>query len=97
VSASAIATPDATLNALVNTFGMTGSCYFAYGTSSTALTLTTPKTTLTGSVLGRYSFVPLPVSAKLTTLKTKTTYYYQVVVTTPAGTSTGTVLGFVSN
>ena len=39
VPASAIATPAATLNALVNTYGMSGSYHFVYGTSATAMTL----------------------------------------------------------
>jgi hypothetical protein len=36
-------------------------------------------------------------STKLTGLKTKTTYYYQVLVTTAGGTSAGSVLSFTTN
>jgi hypothetical protein len=89
--ATAIATPDATLNAYVNTFGLAGSYYFQYGTSGTALTETTPKTTLSAVA------TPVAASAKLTTLKTKTTYYYQVVVTTAAGAASSSVLSFTTN
>ncbi len=89
--ATTIATPDAILNAVVNTLGLTGSYYFQYGTSSTALTTLTTKTALTAIT------TPVAVSAKLTTLKTKTIYYYQVVVTTTAGTAMGEVLSFTTN
>jgi hypothetical protein len=98
VPASAISTPVATLNALVNTYGMSGSYHFVYGTSPSALMLSTPVTALTMSHLGSLtSFVPVAVSAKLTGLTTKTKYYYQVVVTTSAGTSSGVVLNFTTN
>lgn len=96
--ATAIGTTNATLNALIKTFGMTGSYSFAYGTSSTALTSTTPKTTLPVSTLGsRLGIAPVPVSASLSGLTSKTTYYFQVTVTTPAGTSSGAVLSFTTN
>jgi hypothetical protein len=89
--ATAIATPDATLNAYVNTFGLAGSYDFQYGTSSTALTSTTAKTTLSAVA------TQVAAAAKLTALKTKTTYYYQIVVTTAAGTSSGAILSFTTN
>jgi len=89
--ATAISTPDATLNAVINTLGLKGSYVFQYGTSSTALTTSTAKTSLSASA------TPVAVSAKLTTLKTKTTYYYQVVVTTAGGTSSGSVLSLTTN
>jgi hypothetical protein len=90
IPATAIATPDATLNAVVNTFGLAGSYAFQYGTSSTALTTVTAKTTLAATS------GPVAVSAKLTTLKANTTYYFQVVVTTAAGASSGAVLSFTT-
>ncbi len=97
-AATAINTPNATLNGLVDTFGLTGSYFFQYGTSSTALTTSTAKTALSGSTLGsRVSFVPVPVSAAIAGLKTNTKYYYRVVVTTAAGTSSGEVLSFTTN
>lgn len=98
VGASSVSTPVATLNALVNTYGMSGSYHFLYGTSPTALTLSTPLTTLPSSSFGsRINFVPVAVSAKVTTLAGKTRYYYQVLVTTGAGTSSGAVLNFITN
>ena len=98
VPASGVSTPVATLNALVNTYGMSGSYHFVYGTSATALTLSTPTTPLVSSSFGsRINFVPVTVSARLTTLVTKTKYYFQVVVTTPAGTSSGAVQSFTTN
>jgi len=89
--ATAIATPEATLNAYVNTFGLAGSYYFQYGTSSTALTSTTAKTALSAVA------TPVAAAAKLTTLKTKTTYYYQVVLTTAGGTAESSILSFTTN
>jgi hypothetical protein len=98
VPASAIGTANATLNALVSTFGMTGSFHFEYGTSKTALTDSTAETTLPASPLGsRIGVAPVPVSASLTGLAAKTKYYYRVVITTPAGASTGEVLSFTTN
>jgi hypothetical protein len=97
-AATAIATPAATLNAVVDTYGMAGIYYFRYGLRSTALTSSTPPVALGGSPIGsRFGFVPVPVSARVTSLAGKTTYYYQVVVNTGAGTSSGEVLSFKTN
>lgn len=90
-AATLIATPDANLNAVVNTQGLAGSYTFQYGTSSTALTTSTPATTLAASTAW------INASTKLTTLKTKTIYYYQVVVKTAGGTASGSVLSFTTN
>jgi hypothetical protein len=90
-AATSIATPDATLNAVVNTQGLAGSYYFQYGTSSTALTTSTAATALAASTSW------INASAKLTTLKTKTTYYFQVVVKTAGGIASGSVLSFTTN
>jgi hypothetical protein len=89
--ATAISTPTATLNALVNTNGLVGSYYFQYGTSIAALTTTTPQIALPASA------VPVTVSAPIAGLVKGTTYYYQVVVTTAGGTSWGAVLNFTAN
>jgi hypothetical protein len=89
--ATAISTPDATLNAIVNTLGVAGSYVFKYGTSATTLTTSTPKTVLGASTAA------VPVSAKIAGLASKTTYYYQVVVTTAGGTGTGVMLNFTTN
>jgi hypothetical protein len=62
------------------------------------MTVSTPATPLVSSTFGsRINFVPVAVSAKLTTLATKTKYYFQVVVTTAAGTSSGVVQSFTTN
>jgi hypothetical protein len=98
VPASAVSTPNATLNALVNTYGMSGSYYFVYGTSASAMSQSTPATLLIGSPIGgRINFVPVAVSTKLTSLVTKTTYYFRVTVTTTAGISSGIVQSFTTN
>ncbi len=98
VPATTLGTTTATINGLVNPLGLVGTYSFQYGTSAAALTSSTPKTALGGSILGnRLSFIPVPVSAPLTGLKSKTTYYYQVVITTVAGTSSGQVLSFTTN
>ena len=95
---SAVSTPNTTLNAWVNTQGMAGSYYFLWGTSSSALTNATPKTALPASALGStLAIAPVAVSARLSTLATKTQYFYQVVVSTAAGTASGAVLSFRTN
>jgi hypothetical protein len=97
VNASSIGTATATLNALVGTGGVAGSYHFIYGISSSTLNSTTASTSFGGSVLSRLSIAPFQATANLTTLQTKTTYYFQIVVTTPAGTSSGQVLSFKTN
>jgi len=89
--ASSITTSTATLNAVVNTLGLTGSYVFQYGTSSTALNTTTANTALGAST------AVVPVSAGIIGLTTKTKYYYRVVVTTAGGTGMGAVLSFTTN
>jgi hypothetical protein len=86
--ATSITTTGATLNGIVDTLGLTGSYHFQYGTSSTSLTTSTTSTALTAST------TELHESYKLTTLKAATVYYFEVVVTTAAGTATGEVLSF---
>jgi hypothetical protein len=89
--ATGIATPKATLTAYINTMGVAGNYYFRYGTVSTALTTVTPTTALTAST------ARVTASAALTALTTKTTYYYQVVVTTPGGVTAGPIQSFTAN
>ena len=88
---TAIGTTSATLNAVANTQGLAGSYYFQYGSSSTALTSSTAKVTLSATATGQAA------AAALTTLKSKTTYYFQVVVSTAAGTGSGEILSFTTN
>jgi len=98
VASSGVSASGATLNALVNTYGMAGTYQFQYGTSSGALTLTTAPVALGGSVLGgRLGFTPIPVSSQPTNLAANTIYYYRVVVTTAAGRTYGKVLSFTTN
>jgi len=84
--ASAVTAGTATLSAFANTLGLAGTVHFQYGVTSTALTSTTAKTALTTAAT-----TPVKVSAALTGLKAATTYYFQFVVTTAAGTATGPI------
>jgi hypothetical protein len=86
--ATAITSTGATLNGIVDTNGLNGTYYFLYGTSSTALTISTGPGTTPGSSSN------MLVSAKLTSLKPATTYYFKAVITTSGGTSSGEVLSF---
>ena len=89
--ATAIATPQATLNAFINGLGAAGTWYFKYGTSATALTTSSAKTAFAASTSRSQ------VSSTVTGLVTKTTYYYQVVVTTPGGVTASGVASFTTN
>jgi len=88
---TAIGTTTATLSAIVSRSGLPGTYVFQYGTSSTALTLSTPATAFAATT------DPVVISATISGLTTKTKYYYQVVVTTPAGVATGAMLNFTTN
>jgi hypothetical protein len=70
---------------------LAGTYYFQYGTNSTALTTATTSTALAKSAAIE------PLSSPINGLVSGTTYYYQVVVTTPAGTTSGAVLSFTAN
>ncbi|HEY3704491.1 MAG TPA: chitobiase/beta-hexosaminidase C-terminal domain-containing protein [Terracidiphilus sp.] len=89
--ATAIATPAATLNAIVNSQGLAGSYYFQYGITATTLTTNTVGTSLPAATTA------VNGAAVLSGLTTKTTYYFRVVVTTAGGTATGAVLSFTTN
>jgi hypothetical protein len=91
VPATAIDTPTATLNGIVNTNDLAGSYWFQYGTSSSTLTTMTPSNPLPASATS------VPVSNPISGLLSGTTYYFQVVVTTAGGTSSGAVLSFTAN
>jgi hypothetical protein len=89
--ATAIGTTTATLNAFVNGDGLAGQYFFRYGTTSTALTTSTAKkATAAGTTRTQ-------VSAAVTALKSKTTYYFQVVFVTAGGTTAGAIESFTTN
>jgi hypothetical protein len=90
-AATSLSTSGATLNGTVTANNATTQYWFAYGTNKTALTSITTKT---GALTGTTA---TPVTASLTGLKTKTTYYFQVVASNAAGTASGTVLSFTTN
>jgi hypothetical protein len=90
-AATAVNTTKATLHGTVTPNNATTQYWFAWGTSKTALT---GKTTKTGALTGATATA---VSAILTTLKTKTTYYYQAVASNDVGTTAGAVLSFKTN
>lgn len=87
----AIGTSTATLSALVNTNGLSGSYIFHYGTSSTSLNSTTATTTLPAST------TQTAANASLTGLVSKTTYFCQAVVTTSGGIAYSAVVSFTTN
>jgi len=90
-AATSINTSKATLNGTVTANNAATQYWFAYGASKTALTSTTAKSgALTGTIAAG-------VSATLTTLKTKTTYYFQAVASNAVGTTPGAVLSFTTN
>jgi len=88
---TAIGISTATLSAIVDSNGLSGSYAFHYGISSSALNTITPATPLPAST------TEVAASASISGLTTKTTYYYQVVVSTKGGTSSGAVLSFTTN
>jgi C1A family cysteine protease len=89
--ATQIATPKATLNALVNDMGAGGQVYFLWGTSATALNSKTPQVSIAAQT-GNQN-----VSATLGALSTKTVYYFRPVVSTAGGVGYGAVQSFKTN
>ena len=89
--ANNVATPDATLNATANNFGVAGQARFVWGISKTNLASTTPATALP-ALSGVQN-----VSTVLTGLTSGTTYYFQPVVSTVGGTSYGAIQSFTTN
>jgi C1A family cysteine protease len=88
---TAIAASNATLNATVSNGAAAGKVWFLWGTSPTALTSSTAKGILPASTAAQ------AVSAKVTTLRAKTTYFFQPVVSTVGGTTSGAVQSFKTN
>jgi hypothetical protein len=87
---TSIGTSGATLNALVGTGGVAATYSFQYGLT-TSTTSMTPTLSLPATTTGKN------VSAKLTGLKSGTTYFYRAVVSTVGGTSTSALLSFTTN
>ena len=74
----------------MNSENATTQYWFVYETSKTALSSTTPTVTgLTGAATS-------PVTAALAGLKTKTTYYFQVVAQNAGGKTPESVLSFTT-
>jgi hypothetical protein len=90
-AATGLTASGATLNGAVIANNAATQYWFVWGTSKNALT---NSTTMTGAITGT---TPTAVTAPLTGLKTKTTYYFQLVASNAAGTTNGTVLSFTTN
>ena len=89
--ATAITVSGATLHAVANTQGLKGTYVFKYGTSKTALTSSTASNSLSASTAAT------SMSAALTRLKSKTAYYFEIVITTAGGVGTSSELSFTTN
>ncbi len=89
--ATKVNSSNATLNAFVTTGGAPGTYSFRYGTSPTTLTTLTAKTSLAAST------TRVTVSVPISGLKTKTTYYFQVLVTSGGGVTQGAIQSFTTN
>jgi len=89
-AATPVATTTATLNAFVNSLGLTGTYIFHYGISATALTTATTSTALTAAN------TRVQASANLTGLTGGKTYYFQVTATTAGGITNGPILSFTT-
>lgn len=90
-AATGLTASGAVLNGSVKANDATTKYWFAYGPSTTSLTGTTPRV---GALTGTTTTA---VSATLTGLESKTTYYFQVLASNAAGTTKGTVLTFTTN
>jgi hypothetical protein len=90
-AATVLSASGATLNGTVTANNASTQYWFSWGTSKTSLI---GNTTKTGPLTGTTSAA---VTAKLTGLKTKTTYYFQAVASNAAGTTPGAVLSFTTN
>ncbi len=88
--ATPVTTTTATLNAFVNSLGLTGTYIFHYGASATALTSATASTALTASTSR------VQAAANLTGLTSGKTYYFQVIATTTGGVTNGPILAFIA-
>lgn len=89
-AATPVTAGGAVLNGSVTANTGTAKYWFSYGTSMGALTKSTPQT---GSLTGTTA---RSVSATLTGLAAKTTYYYVVNASNATGTTTGEVMAFAT-
>ncbi len=88
--ATPVTTTTATLNAFVNSLGLTGTYIFHYGASATTLSSATASTALTAST------TRVQAAANLTGLVSGKTYYFQVTATTNGGVTNGPILSFTT-
>jgi len=88
--ASSITTTTAMLNASANDSDVAGRAWFVWGTSKTALKSTTAQIAVFASASSQNVAVPL------TGMVTKTTYYFQPVVSSIAGTTYGAIQSFTT-
>ncbi len=89
-TATSVSSSGATLNGNVNPNGSATQAWFEWGTSSSALTSSTPAQPV-GSGTSSQSF-----NHNLTGLGPGTTYYYRVAASNSAGTMKGTVVSFTT-
>jgi len=90
--ATGVTSTSATLSASVNPQGRATIFSFVYGTDPA---LTTGTTTTTLEAIGSGT-IPVAVTAPVTGLVPGTTYYGQVVATSPGGTTDGTITSFTT-
>ncbi len=89
--ATAVTTTTATLGATVNPQGTAATVKFIFGTDSALAS----GTTTSGQEIGSGA-TAVSLTAALTGLTPGTTYYYQVVATSTAGTTHGSILNFTT-
>jgi hypothetical protein len=89
-AATPVASTTATLNAFVNSLGLTGTYIFHYGSSATALSSATTATALTAAA------TRVAATANITGLASGKTYYFQVTATTAGGVTNGPILSFTT-
>ncbi len=89
-SASGQTTSGATLNGMVTANNATTQYWFCYGPTASSMPNSTP---VTGALTGTSATT---VSAAITGLKSKTTYYYRIVASNGGGQSVGSVMSFTT-
>ncbi len=92
-AASTITSDGATLNATINPEGVSTSYDFVFGTDPA---LTTGITSTTATAIGA-GVSDVHVTAPLSGLTPNTKYYFEVVATSTAGTTNGSILNFATS